>query len=125
MKFSLQTLLGVALCLLPETQAQSEENARIMAELGPLLSKGAAISLPSSAAWEELMIRAAGPRIAPNFAASVEVTTEADVQNTVSYKSLELFLHGLLTVRPCRSNMQTSMVCRFSRFQALTDGWRA
>ncbi|OAQ70726.1 6-hydroxy-D-nicotine oxidase [Pochonia chlamydosporia 170] len=57
----------------------------VIKELGPLLSKGAAIVLPSSKEGEELQIRASSPRIKPGYVAVVEVASEKDVQETIKY----------------------------------------
>lgn len=56
----------------------------VIKELGPLLSKGAAIVLPLSKEGQELQIRASSPRIKPGYVAVVEVASEKDVQETVS-----------------------------------------
>lgn len=58
-------------------------NDGIVGELGLLLSEEAIITLPSSPRWSELIVRAAAPRIYPDFVAVVEVATEKDVQHTV------------------------------------------
>jgi hypothetical protein len=58
---------------------------KVRDELGPLLSDGAAIVLPSDDAWDELTARASAPRVHPNYLAIVEVATESDVQNTVRH----------------------------------------
>lgn len=55
----------------------------IQKELGPLLSAGANIVLPSSPEADELLVRASTPRISPGYVAIVEVATEEDVQKTV------------------------------------------
>lgn len=55
----------------------------IIKELGPMLSKGASIVLPSSPEGQSLQIRASTPRIAPRYAAIVEVASEGDVEKTV------------------------------------------
>ncbi|UNI13464.1 hypothetical protein JDV02_000207 [Purpureocillium takamizusanense] len=60
----------------------------IIRELGPLLSKDATIVLPLSSEAEPLLIRAATPRISPDYKAIVEVATEQDVQQTIKYANL-------------------------------------
>jgi hypothetical protein len=56
----------------------------ILQELGPLLSPGASIIVPSASGWDNLTARASFPRINPSYLAVVEVATEEDVQLTVS-----------------------------------------
>jgi hypothetical protein len=56
----------------------------ILHELGPLLSPGASITVPSAPGWDNLTARAAFPRVSPSYLAIVEVATEEDVQLTVS-----------------------------------------
>ena len=62
----------------------SNPEHRIESELGPLLSAEAAISVPSSPGWDQLVLQASAPRIHPGFLASVKVATEEDVQETAS-----------------------------------------
>lgn len=64
-------------------QNECDAGETIARELGPLLSKDAAIVLPSSADGKALLIRASSPRISPSYDAIVEVATESDVQETV------------------------------------------
>jgi hypothetical protein len=53
--------------------------------LGPKLSENAAILLPSSNEWDDVIERASYPRINPDYKAVVEVATEADVEATVRF----------------------------------------
>jgi hypothetical protein len=72
----------------------------IVGELGSLLSTEAIITLPSSPRWSELVVRAAAPRIHPDFVAVVEVATEKDVQRTVGrphpLTDWRIYAHGSL-----------------------------
>lgn len=63
----------------------------IKAELGPLLSEGASISLSSSPEWEDLVERATSPRVEPSFVASIEAATEEDVQMTVRSAVISIY----------------------------------
>ena len=65
--------------------AVQSPSRKVRDQLGPLLSDGAAIVLPSDDAWDELTARASSPRVRPNYLAIVEVATESDVQNTVRH----------------------------------------
>jgi hypothetical protein len=56
----------------------------ILEELGPLLSPGASITIPSGPDWDNLIARGSFPRVHPSYIAVVEVATEKDVQETVS-----------------------------------------
>ena len=56
----------------------------ILQELGPLLSPGASITIPSGPDWDSLISRGSFPRVHPSYLAVVEVATEEDVQATVS-----------------------------------------
>jgi hypothetical protein len=56
----------------------------IVQELGPLLSPGASITIPSGPDWDNLIARGSFPRVHPSYLAVVEVATEEDVQVTVS-----------------------------------------
>lgn len=53
-------------------------------DLEPLLSEGARVSLPDAAAWDDLLVRASAPRVAPDFVVAVEPLTEEDISNIVS-----------------------------------------
>lgn len=57
--------------------------ALVRKHLTPLLSKNATITYPGQPEWDELNLRAATPRVNPNYVAVVEVATEADVQHTI------------------------------------------
>ncbi|KJZ79229.1 hypothetical protein HIM_01380 [Hirsutella minnesotensis 3608] len=61
------------------------EEAKIIRELGLLLSEKANVISTSSPAAALLLGRGSGPRISPAFSAIVEVATEGDVQETVNY----------------------------------------
>ncbi|KAK0724875.1 hypothetical protein B0H67DRAFT_657667 [Lasiosphaeris hirsuta] len=61
--------------------------SRILRELGPRLSGGASILVPSSPGWDQALVRAASPRIHPGFVASVEPATEQDVQEIIKYSN--------------------------------------
>ncbi|PHH92280.1 hypothetical protein CDD83_8094 [Cordyceps sp. RAO-2017] len=99
----------------PEPRRGSGET--IVKELGPLLSDGAAVLLPSSPAAAPLLERGAGPRISPDYVAIVEVATEGDVQETIRYANQHEtpFLavsgaHGWLsTLNRVRAGIQISM----------------
>ncbi|KAI9903504.1 hypothetical protein N3K66_000033 [Trichothecium roseum] len=52
-------------------------------DLEPLLSEGARVSLPDAAAWDDLLVRASAPRVAPGFVVAVEPLTEEDISNTI------------------------------------------
>jgi len=52
--------------------------------LSPQLSKDAIITFPWDARWDDLQVRGASPRIAPDYNVVVEVATESDVQTTVA-----------------------------------------
>lgn len=56
----------------------------ITADLGPLLSPGASISLPGSSQFESITTRWQMHYPSPNFRAAVQVATDNDVQQTVS-----------------------------------------
>lgn len=90
MRFPLAALRAAALLHNLGARAGAEPrgggpNHQVESELGPLLSSGAAISIPSSLGWDEQLVRASSPRIHPGFLASVEPATEQDVQETVKY----------------------------------------
>jgi len=94
----------------------------IVKELGPRLSKGASISLPSSPEWDDLQVRASTPRIHPGYLAAVQVATEKDVQETVCIIAhLLLFEKGLANVCD-RSNMPTDTTSPFSPSLVPTGG---
>jgi hypothetical protein len=94
----IQTVLLQITTLLPTfsmaEQAASSGDARtglepppgpqIKKELAPRLSEAAAIFLPASPEWNELVVRASTPRVAPSFIVSVQPATEQDVQEIVS-----------------------------------------
>ena len=88
--------------------AAGTDGNTIIKELGPMLSKGASIVLPSSPEGQALQIRASTPRIAPGYAAIVEVASEADVQTTVWRLSCPCFYLGYLPF------------CRVQRFSLIS-----
>lgn len=72
------------LCLICSSSADSDALKHLVSELQPLLSKDAVVTFPWDARWDDLRIRAASPRISPDYGVVIEVATEADVQKTVS-----------------------------------------
>lgn len=67
----------------PELQFHREEEVQLMNKLAASLSEDATVTLPWSSEWGNLTLRASTPRISPNYIATVEVATEADVQHVV------------------------------------------
>ncbi|KAK5660714.1 hypothetical protein OQA88_12079 [Cercophora sp. LCS_1] len=57
----------------------------IQVRLGPRLSKGATVSVPSSPGWDDLVAWSSSPLVQPDFVAAVGVRTEGDVQEVIKY----------------------------------------
>ena len=70
----------VHLCLASDASSSLEH---AVAELRPLLSSNAVVSLPNSTRFSALEIRASSPRVSPGYGAIIEVATEKDVQIVV------------------------------------------
>ncbi|USP74879.1 hypothetical protein yc1106_02153 [Curvularia clavata] len=72
------------LCSSGSSSTDSDALKHVVSELPSLLSKDAVVTFPWDARWDDLQIRAASPRISPDYSIIVEAATEDDVQKTVS-----------------------------------------
>lgn len=68
--------------LLPFTTLTFHSSLNISAQLGPQLSRGAAVFLPDDPGWYRATLRFQ-QLYAPTYQALVEVATEEDIQRTV------------------------------------------
>ena len=78
------TIVAWLLRLASSESLSSDSLKHIVSELPSLLSEDAVVTFPWDSRWDDLQIRAASPRISPDYSIIVEVATEDDVQKTVS-----------------------------------------
>ncbi|KAF2853831.1 FAD-binding domain-containing protein [Plenodomus tracheiphilus IPT5] len=77
-------LLAWLTCLLPSTIALQQDDLRlVVSSLAPRLTKGATVTFPWDARWDELQVRGSSPRVSPSYSVVIEVASESDVQATV------------------------------------------
>lgn len=79
------TIAAWLVCLAHSSSPDSYALQHVVAGLPSLLSKDAVVTFPWDTRWSDLQIRAASPRISPEYSVIVEVATEDDVQKTVSF----------------------------------------
>ncbi|KAI8938889.1 hypothetical protein NX059_004747 [Plenodomus lindquistii] len=73
------------LCLLPFINAIEHGDIKLaLSSLAPQLTKGAIVTFPWNARWDELQVRGSSPRLSPSYSVVVEVASETDVQVTVA-----------------------------------------
>jgi len=97
----------------PRDDLECPSSDRIKADLGPRLSSGAAISIPSSPEWDQLVARSGSPRIHPIFLASVQPATEKDVQETARAPTTGSLPKREPSTDLRRSNMRINSTCHF------------
>lgn len=79
------TVFAWLLCAIHGSSASGIDDLRLaVSTLNTRLSKGATITFPWDARWDDLQVRGSSPRVSPDYNVVVEVATEADVQTTVA-----------------------------------------